>query len=82
MKLDVITDVQVMHHQGQLVSPEVEMHQLACLCPYFDEAQIFSPLLAPFDVSATALHVCAAENMRVVPVPGCRPRRIYGVALT
>ena len=82
MKLGIVTDVQVVEHQGRLVSPSAMLPQVAAFCPYFEEVLIFSPLPPVFDPGGSRLHRVEKGNIRVVPIPGFRPRKLYGFLMT
>jgi len=82
MKLAIVTDVQVIEHKGRLVSPSAMLPQVAAFCPYFDEVLIFSPLPAVFDPRGSRLYRVEKGNIRVVAIPGFRPRKLYGFLMT
>jgi len=82
MKLGIVTDVQVVEHKGRLVSPSAMLPQVAAFCPYFEEVLIFSPLPPVFDPSGSRLYRVEKGNIRVVAIPGFRPRKLYGFLMT
>lgn len=82
MKLGIVTDVQVVEHQGRLVSPSAMLPQVAAFCPYFEEVLIFSPPPPVFDPGGSRLYRVEKGNIRVVAIPGFRPRKLYGFLMT
>ena len=82
MKLGIVTDVQVVEHKGRLVSPSAMLPQVAAFCPYFEEVLIFSSMPPVFDPRGSRLHRLEKGNIRVVPIPGFWPRKLYGFLMT
>ena len=78
LRLGVVTDVQTAERDGEVVSPSLMLLDVATLAPYFDEVLLFSPGRPAFDVASPRLQRVPRGNLRVVQIPGFRPRRVVG----